>query len=185
MQLLLKTSSSAAQDCSSACGQDESYECWEKIVLVLISHLMQGCNRDFLLLVGTALSMVFNCAPSLQITESSYLDIISLLTQGKNSFEFCGICYCQEASSEKDMFLPVIAIIKGLLVSCDKNTLKSGKHPLIFQIFPQILNFCKGPSYPTLPFFSSFSPMVSKTGKCRCPEIFCRPCSTHSTRFGL
>ena len=77
---------------------------------------------------------------------SGCICIFLLLSPERNTFEFCSIHFCQDSSTEKDTFLPVIAMIKGLLVSCDKNTLKSGKHPLIFQVFAQIHNFCKGPT---------------------------------------
>ena len=44
----------------------------------------QSHNRDYLLLVGTALAMVLNCAPSLEMTQVSYMEILSLLAEGNH-----------------------------------------------------------------------------------------------------
>ncbi|GFN94469.1 thyroid adenoma-associated protein [Plakobranchus ocellatus] len=142
---------------SSVCNEQDLQTCsdvvevrrhWEQIVLGLISHLFQSSSRDHLLLVGTAVSMVFNSAPSPEIIETSYMGILSLLSHDQNNFEFCGIHYCRDETEAKiqDSFLPMIAMIKGLLVSCDKSTLKSRSCPLMFQVLPHIINFCKGPT---------------------------------------
>ena len=71
---------------------------------------------------------------------------IPLLFSERSNFHFCGIQYQQVTGTQRDNFLPVIAMVKGLLVSCEKDTLKSGLCPLIFQVFPRVLNFCKGPT---------------------------------------
>ncbi|GFS04041.1 thyroid adenoma-associated protein-like protein [Elysia marginata] len=146
VQQLLEAWSANTTEGQTPSIPDENYNYWKEITLVLVSHLLQNFSGDYLLLVGTALAMVLNCAPSPELVAASFMDIIPLLAQEKSSFEFCGIHYCQEAAGKKNIFLPVIAVIKGLLVSCNKNALQAGTHPLVFQVFPHVLKFCKGPT---------------------------------------
>ncbi|CAL1526868.1 unnamed protein product, partial [Lymnaea stagnalis] len=51
-----------------------------------------------------------------------------------------------DGSVGNDSALHVVAVIKGLLVSCDKEALCSGNFPLLLEVFPRILHLCQGPA---------------------------------------
>ncbi|BFZ12162.1 hypothetical protein BsWGS_15202 [Bradybaena similaris] len=140
---------------SSTCTDEDAADVasarkpWKTILTALSFLLIQSPTQDTAHLTGTAMAMVVSYAPDIDVTQTTCQGLLSMLSCGQTSLTFTGLelntspCLSQTAA---DVSVPMSGIIRGMLVCCSKETLSQGKSPVLWQVWPHILQLCQGPS---------------------------------------
>ncbi|XP_012935226.1 thyroid adenoma-associated protein homolog [Aplysia californica] len=148
---------------------------WTSIISSLLTLFFKSTHKDVILLLGTAIAMIYKLFPDPQQMHTDFCHLLHVLCQGPEitsvEFHLSSLNIHIQLSLQMDLSVHVIAIVKGLLVSYDSQLLSYGEPSLLLTVFPHISALCCGTSTHHYLSFQLMSLWFQKAVPCAVENI--------------